>query len=232
MRDIGRLSDHARAEIDVLLADGIQPSAEEIVRLNALAWEVESPQCRMDLSRGVPVECGGAWLWPLTIAAHDWFERVGSKFWRYSVKRLALAYAMAHGRSENGELDATGRAAATAVKAWGRRLTCREAELDEAMMQVLAQDRIDDGGEERDPDEGSVSCGDLVAALTSMTGLPADHWERRVSFSHALRVLHHCVQAQVKAGGGRTEDGAYIAAVRAEAIYIEELRKRHGRQED
>jgi len=66
-----RLASLAEAEIDGLAAEGITPTAAEIVHINALAHLVESPSSRVALARGRPVFVGGAYLWPITLYASD-----------------------------------------------------------------------------------------------------------------------------------------------------------------
>ena len=75
-----RLNDLAAREIAALESEGIRLTAAEVVKLNALGWAIETPCARRELSRGVPVMlCEGVYLWPLTIQAADWFDRVGER---------------------------------------------------------------------------------------------------------------------------------------------------------
>lgn len=230
IRDSAALCDHTRAELDVLIADGITPTAEEIIRLNALGWEVESPQIKMALSRGVPVSVGGVLLWPRTLAAWDWYMRTGCRLPTYRLQRHALAYCMAYSRSDGDELDRAGKDAERAVRQWARRLRCTDGELDVAMAQCLQQDTAGLVDNPDSDNSAAPSAGEIVAALSAMTGLPSEHFERRVTASHALLVLHHAVIQQAQAEGGKVQDQAYIAAVRAEAIYIDQIRARHNVQ--
>jgi hypothetical protein len=106
MTDHAQLNSLAEAEIAALRADGIQPTDAEIVKLNALGWAVETPHFRRTLARGCPVQVGGSTLWPLTIRAADWVDRVGEKMepqmgYRFrrpvissQISVYALAYAM------------------------------------------------------------------------------------------------------------------------------------------
>ena len=59
------LADLARAEIDALAADGIACTPDDVVLLNAIALEIETPAHLQSLSRGTPVFVGGVALWPL-----------------------------------------------------------------------------------------------------------------------------------------------------------------------
>ena len=106
MRDPRKLSNQAEAELDELRRVGVKPTDADVVLINALCWEIESPQNRQTLSRGKPVQVGGAWLWPRTIAACAWFEDVGCSI---SDGTAALAYCMAHGRDEIETAQEAGR---------------------------------------------------------------------------------------------------------------------------
>ena len=44
MKDTDKLNDLARAEIERLVAMGIQPTPDEIVELNGLGWGIETPE--------------------------------------------------------------------------------------------------------------------------------------------------------------------------------------------
>jgi len=230
MRDLARLSDHAAAEIDALAAEGITLTPEEVVRINALSWAVETPGQRMALSRGVPVFVGDVALWPLTMAAHDWISRVGCRMSSATLCRLATCYAMAHAYSDGPELEQDGRAAEKAVKAWAAGLRCRMRTLEIAAHQVLSQE--DEEKPPADDDAPGMGLGDLAAWLSAATGLPAVEFERRMSFNHALRVFHHTLMRQDQAEGRKTIDTARIDAERAIGLYLIEIRRRRDGSQD
>ena len=110
MQDYGKLNDLAAAEIDALERDGIKLTPADIVQLNALGWAVETPSARLGLSRGVPVQVGGAWLWPLTLQAAEWLERVGPEI-QLQNESAVVAYAMAHCYADGDALILAGDAA-------------------------------------------------------------------------------------------------------------------------
>jgi hypothetical protein len=225
MRDLERLSTHAEAEIAALTAEGIALTPEEIVRINALAWAVETPGERMALSRGVPVFVAGVALWPLTMAAHDWISRVGARMPTVRLRHLATAYAMAHAYATGPELDCDGAAAVNAVSTWAAKLRCRPATIDVAAAEVLRQDEED--RPPPDEDAHGMGLGDLSAWLSSATGLPAAEFERRMSFNHALRVFHYCLMRQDQAEGRKSANTARIDAERAMGLYLIDVRRRH-----
>jgi hypothetical protein len=231
MQDTRRLSDLARDEIDALVSEGIAVTPADVVRINALSWDVECPESRLALSRGVPVFVGTVPLWPSTLAALDWFARVGCRFPTRTARGYALAYSMAHGYSEGPELTHTGARALAAVLTWAARLRCRLAVLEEAVAQVLAQDAeepdppAETDEEQAERDARALTSAQLVARLSVMTGIPAAEWERRVTFRHALDVFRTC-QEQDKADGQTTMTPRRIKAERALGLALERIRHR------
>jgi len=228
MRDLARLSDHAMAEIDALIADGISLTPQEIVEINALAWAVEAPGERLALSRGVPIfPCDSVALWPLTMAGHDWISRVGCRLSSPRLRRLATCYAMAHAYSDRSALEVDGRAAERAVLRWADGLGCRESALYVAAQQVLDQD--DEARPPADDDAPGMGLGELSAWLSAATGLPADEFERRMSFNHSLRLFHFILSQQDRAEGRRAADAERVSAERTLGLKLQAIRRgRHG----
>lgn len=222
MRQEEKLNDLAAHEIAALEAEGIKLTAAEVVQINALGWAVETPEARRHLARGVPVPAGGVFLWPLTLRAHDWLERVGSDF-SDSEGCSAVAYAMAHAYADGNELDLTGRAAVDAVKAWVRRLRCTAAELEEAVDQTQSQEAGHDLP--NDPDGKPMSAGDFSAFLAAACGGDVEFWERRCSFGYALAYLAAVVK-QNAADGRPTAGDPKILANRALGMAVEKIRER------
>jgi hypothetical protein len=224
MHDAARLSDHAAARIDQLRDEGIDLTPAEIVRINALGWNVETPDTRLALSHGVPVEVGGVVLWPMTMRAYDWHRRVGCHLPTVWLREVATAYAMAHAYSEGRELDRGGVAAAAAVTAWGLRLKCRMDTLIEAMAQIIQQDESEPVPP--NPDGKPLGIGDISASISAQTGQTPAEVERGMAMSHALRILHYAMEAQERVEGGKSGRGAaYIRANVAMAVYLNEIRE-------
>jgi hypothetical protein len=221
MDDMAKLNSLAKAEIDALFSEGITPTPEEIVEINALAWSVHTPETRRLLSRGRPVYCGGAWLWPLTMLAVEWLQdnRVD-----LSIISPAIGYAMAHGRSDGGEMDSNGRQAEADVKRWWRGLRCTPEEFRECVRQVDAQDAKPDLP--TNPDGHPMTMGDLCAFLSATCGADADFWERRCSLGHVLAVVAAVVQ-QNHADKRPCAHDPRIIAERALGFSIEKIKARH-----
>ena len=140
MLETARLNGYAEATIQGLQADGIKLTPTEIVTINALCWEVETPESRRMLARGIPIDIGGVYLWPQTLYASEWFDRVGSKLRPKWLATAALAYSMAYSYTAGPELEFMGLKAILAVSRWYFSLRCRTAELMVAISQVLGQD--------------------------------------------------------------------------------------------
>ena len=222
MLEGAKLSGLAEAEIEALEADGYRLTAAEIVRLNALAWNVETPESRRLLSRGLPVFVGGATLWPLTLAAEDWLDRVGRKLRPKWLRTSALAYAMAHGRDDGG-LDLDGITAAIKIGLWQRRLRCTWGELNVAMSQIIGQD----SGLDLPPDTGAgkpLKLGEFSAELAAAAGGTPDFWETRCSRSYCFSVLSAIARQNAADGKPLADDR--IRAERALGWAVELIRRR------
>lgn len=213
------LSELAAAEIEALETEGVRLTALDVCRINALAHRVEAPQSRLALSRGVPVAVGGVYLWPQTLAGAEWFRRIGGELAGIHLQTLALAYAMANGRED---LPEDIKSAERVVNAWGKKLTCRHAEIVEAIKQVLEQDeRVDTGETGR-----GASAGEISVMLSAMTHTPPNVWEYQCSITYALAMLDACI-AQNAAEGNSTKFDPRIKAERALGLAVAQIRKRH-----
>lgn len=221
MQDLAKLSSLAEAEIDILRADGINLTPAEIVEINALGWAVENPETRRLLARGAPVEIGGVYLWPMSLYAQEWFDRVGCHLSGNVRQAYALAYAMAHGRDAGEPLAIDGRTAEKIVTRWGKSLKCTFGELNVAISQILQQDE----DHEQPPSEtGGMTVGDFSAFLAATCGGDPDFWERRCAAGYTHVVLSAIVR-QNSAEGRKTLADPRIKSERALGFAIEKIRK-------
>jgi len=221
MQDLAKLSDLAQAEINNLRADGIDLTPAEVVELNALGCAVESPETRRLLARGAPVEIGGAYLWPMSLYAQDWFNRVVCNLSSNTVQTYALAYAMAHGRDEGEPLAMEGRAAEKTVTRWAKSLKCTFGELNVAISQILQQE---ESAEQPPSETGGMSMGDFSAFLAASCGGDPDFWERRCAAGYTYAVLDAIVR-QNTAEDRKTLADPRIKAERALGWAVEKIRK-------
>lgn len=223
MQDLAKLSELAEAEIESLRADGIDLTPAEIVELNALGWAVESPETRRLLARGAPVAVGGVYLWPMSLYAQEWFNRVGCHLSGNTRQAYALAYAMAHGRDEGDPLAIEGREAEKVVTRWAKSLKCTFAELNVAISQILQQE--EDYEQPPNEDNGGMSMGDFSAFLAaSCPGTDPDFWERRCAAGYTHAVLSAVVR-QNSAEGRKTLADPRIKAERALGWACERIKK-------
>lgn len=216
-----KLSELAEAEITELTASGITLTPAEIVKINALGWAVESPSTRMGLARGIPISVGGAVLWPMTLCATSWVSRIGDTIHPKDMA-VAIAYGMAHGRSEHGEFDVGDELAVKAAIEWGKRLTCTPEELVEAIEQVTDQDSIPDLPDL--PGNGDTSLDELSMFLAASCGGTPEAWERNCSVSYALGVINRVIR-QNMADGKPVAGDSRLMAERALGFEIERIRK-------
>jgi hypothetical protein len=191
MQERYTLNDLARAELEALREAGALVTDDDVIEINALAADVLRPDVRRALSRGRPVECGGAWLWPLTIAAADWFQETGAGM---PDETAALAFAMAHG--DRADLHAQSW---PQVKAWRRALKCRPGTLAIAIADIIAQDEETEIPRRADDNDGT-SPGELSASMMATAGGTPEMWERQVSIGYVRSVLS-VLGAQAKASG-------------------------------
>jgi len=221
MQDLTKLSELAEAEIETLRADGIDLTPAEIVEINALGWAVESPETRRLLARGAPVAVGGVYLWPMSLYAQDWFDRVGCKMGGLRRQTYAMAYAMTHGRDDGEPLAMEGRKAELIALVWGLRLKCTFGELNVAISQILQQD---EDAEQPPSETGGMTMGDFSAFLASACGGDPDFWERRCASGYTHAVLDALCR-QNSAEGHKTMADPRIKAERALGWAIEKIKK-------
>ena len=234
MNDHGKLNDLAATEIEGLRREGVVLSDADVVRLNALGWDVQTPALRRSLSRGVPVEVGGVFLWPLTLHAADWIDRVGKHLEASFMDRIrhpvtapnlcafTLAYAMAHCYAGGDELEAEGRRAVKAVLSWAATLRCRAVAVVETMEQVAEQDikpSLPPGADGKE-----MTIGDFSALLASTNGATPELWERRCSHAYASALMA-TVAAQNAAEGDALAEDPTIRAERALGWAAEQIRQ-------
>jgi hypothetical protein len=226
MEDHARLNELAGYEIEDLRTAGIEPTPAEIVELSALGWAVQSPSLRIALARGAPVAVGGVTLWPLTLHASDWHDRIGSATGHGA---YALAYAMAHCYSRRRELDcAEVPVAWWRIIRWVWRLKCTRAALIEAIAQVVSQDEGPDMPPSKDCK--AAKAGDVSSILAATLGGDPEFWERRCSWSYAMDVLSRVHAIANESGRPLASDPA-IQATRALGWAVERIKARHAKEQ-
>ena len=224
MHDYAKLSDQARYEIEDLQAAGITPTPDEIVELSAIGWQVETPQTRIYLSRGLPVKCGSVTLWPMTLQASDWYSRVGCKL--EGLERHALGYAMAHCYDTAQRYHEDTEDAETAVNVWAMGIDATDAALTEAISQVLQQSEQPEMPPNPNEKKGSMTAGELSANLAALCGGDPAFWEARCASDYAIDVMT-AVMSQRNESGKPLPTDPRIQAVRALGWAVEKIKQRH-----
>jgi len=218
-----RLCQLAEAELDALAAEGINPSAAEVVLINALASRVDTPVSRIALSRGKPFLAGRVYLWPNTLEGADWYKEVGGKFAGQDAQTLALGFAMAHAYDPNFEWPMEEKDAERRVRAWGKTLGCRLKTLSTCICQVVNHDEMPDATDETGQ---RATAGEISLMLAAMTKTDPAIWERQCSMTYALAMLDTLI-AQNAADGHSTKHDPRIKAERALGLVIARIRKEH-----
>jgi hypothetical protein len=209
------LSDLARIELETLANEGITPSWDDVCELNALGWQVLTPDTRRELSRGRPVEVSGVTLRPLTMAAWAWFERVGETC---RDQNAALAYAMAHGYTP--EIDTANR---DDVRRWHRTIKATDRELTLAIAEVIDQDRKPD----LPPKGNTPSMAEQGAVAIAHCGGTPDMWERHVRIGYIGDVLAAIGRSSGAVDGKPDPTDPRIMAQAALIHAVHKIRQRH-----
>jgi hypothetical protein len=221
-----KLSDLAAARIEELAGEGIACTPAEVVMLNALAWEIETPRHRAAMSRGVPVFVGPVALWPLTLAADEWWKAAMQRHKGDAEHMALLAFAMAHSRDQD-VLDAiTPKDALKAATRFVSKLRARPRELAEAIDQVLAQDDVLPRVKgPRDSDTG-LTAGQIVTILCATVGGPPRLWESEVAVGYIREQMRAVSAQQAAECGGGLGDSDMVAATRQLGLYVMQIRER------
>lgn len=223
MRATGVLSDMARAEIADLAAVGIIPTPDEVVMIDYLAKRVETPEVRLNLARGRPVFLGRVALWPLTLYAVDFLDRIAPHL-PAADHGYAVAYAMAFGYSERGELDIGPAEARAKIRAWAAGLRCTRRQIEEAVRQVDAEDQAPEIP--KDPTGKPMTLGECSAFLAATNGASPEFWERRCAHTYAAATMTMFI-LQNNADGQPTKNDPKIRAELALGLYVEKLKRKY-----
>ena len=207
---MSKVSEFAELEIERLQSEGLTLTTAEIVWLNDLGCRMENPASRVDPAKaGKPVRAGNVWLWPMTLAASEWFFGIAHEHYATEMgQTYALAFALASGRFPSRFAMLREKSQIRrAVNRWALRCGATEDELREAILRVLPEtDAPHPIPSSSDASSDGEGVSGFVAELVAATGKPASHWMAQTS-EHALRVLT-AIYAQAAAGmGGVDDDG-------------------------
>lgn len=216
-----KLSDLARARIEKLREDGVNLTDENIVAINALAWEVVSPSKCISLSKGRPVRCGNVWFWPLTIHSASWFQEIGceleyklieSIFHNVKLNEYALAYAMAH-RDDDLYMVSESQ-----IRTWSKTLRATPSELRECLKMVIDSEVQDEYPTTKDD---KITIQELACYMHAKSGGSAKMWEHELSVGYVFNLVNTMAR-QSEAGDERLTRNRAEACL---AYYCHKLRK-------
>jgi hypothetical protein len=177
MTNYRKLSSQAEAEIEALRNEGVILSDSDIISINALCWEIESPSKRVSLAKGKPIKCGNVWLWPRTIHACEWYSDIGCEM---SNPEKSLAYCMAHRDTELFTVTEK------QVNAWFKTIRATLAEIRVCIYEIISL-------EFRDTIPSKKNDGFTISKLAQMMvakfGGSFEMWERQCSIDYVFNFI-------------------------------------------
>ena len=217
------LCDLAEDELNALEAEGIRPTAQDILAVQALALEAMGDFDDGLRLHGAPVAIGGVVLWPLTIAGCIWRDEVEARLDAddYSARLFILAYALAHGRDKDA-LNVYGREALKAVWRWARGLRCGLADLVAAVNDVMADKPRVVSDESKDDADKSAPA-EIAEMAMAIFGTDPDIWRYQLGLEEVIAVIrrHNALKRT-----GNTVEARKTEALRDLAKYVDGIRKR------
>ena len=172
MTNYRKLSSQAEAEIEALRNDGVTLSDSDIISINALCWEIESPSKRVSLARGKPVKCGNVWLWPRTVHACEWYTETGCKM---PCDEMALAYCAAH------RDDDLSTVTEKQVRQWFKTIRATLAEIRIAVYEIVSLEFRDTVPTKK---KDAFGISQLAQMMVSRFGGSFEMWERQCSIDY------------------------------------------------
>ena len=213
----------AEDELNALEADGIKPTAQDVLAIQALALDAMGDFDDGLRLHGAPVSIGGVVLWPLTIAGCIWREEVEARLGAgdYSARLYVLAYALAHGHDKDA-LNVYGRDALKAVWRWARGLRCGLVDLVAAVNDVMAdKPRVVSDESKDDADNSAPS--EIAEMAMAIFGTDPDIWRYQLGLEEVIAIIrrHNAIRRHGNAVEARKMD-----ALRDLARYVDGIRKR------
>ena len=177
MKNYRTLSSQAEAEIEALRAQGVTLSDSDVIAINALSWEIETPSKRVSLARGKPCKCGNVWFWPLTIHSGTWWDECGCDM---KNSEHALAYAMAH------RDDDLFTVTEEQIEAWFKTIRSTVQEIRHALSIIIDQCKRDDLPVKED---NSITLAQLAQLMVDNHGGTFEMWERQCSIDYVRNFI-------------------------------------------
>lgn len=225
-----RQSKYAAGVIARLEREGHKLAPADILRLNALGLQVESPGHEIGGLDVPPVVWAGPVpFYGLTVQAAYWHEAFASVWWTGSNLEKAIAYQHAQGREPGafaGQMQRQSVAEAT-VNAWWRNLPCTADEVWSAV--ELLQEQTEDQRANAITDDNNAPdvVRRMVSDIVAATGIKADDWACE-SLAFALATFRSWARAQAAYSGLGNESNTGAAGRANMAMFraINEIKKR------
>ena len=222
------LTDLAADEIGRLEAEGVHPTAQEVLTIQQLSLEATGvDEDTGSLARGTPYEAGGEWLYPLTLAGNAFYVENEKHAANDRERLLLLGYAMRWGH-DGERIYGRGREALCAVRKWGDTLRCTLDELAECMDKVVGDVPPVVVEDTEDAEEARRQRLSLLA--TALVGGNPEVWETQCSFDSVCKIIETAFAHRLAAGGAANVDPR-IRGLKRLGLYVEGIRGRHGKRE-
>jgi hypothetical protein len=214
MKNYRTLSSQAEAEIEALRYKGVTLSDSDIIAINALAWEIETPSKRVSLARGKPCKCGNVWFWPLTIHSGTWWDECGCEM---KNSEHALAYAMAHRDADLYTVTEE------QIESWFKTIRATIQEVRHCLTIIIDQCKRDDLPVKED---NSITLAQLAQLMVDNHGGTFEMWERQCSIDYVRNFIDTtCKQDEAEQKKTRIEKATLILARYTQSL----LRKHNGK---
>jgi len=225
---------HKRTEsaIAQLRREDIEPTPEDILWLNHAAGKCIRP-CACDELQFInpPCPCGNTLLWPLSIGARIWLERVGKPQLAGTgdLEKLGIAFAMAHSREPDFLNRYTGCwLTRIAVARWAAGLNATKAEIFDAVARAFSPEDVDLVNVEFKGERKNVASdyGDVLALLCHFIKTDPEFWMWQASESYAAAMLRK-ISTALPGDRSISDDHAKFVAISQFNLVMGEIRANH-----
>ncbi len=220
-----KLTDLAEAQIGKLKEGGIEVTPQNVLDIQALSLEAIGDFEDGTRLNGCPVIIAGLALWPLTIAASMWRDEVEAMLSEtdYNARLFVLAYAMANGHDKDA-MQTHGRSALRDVYRWARKLTCKTADLLQAVNDVLG-DKPRVTFDEADTDKDAEAVPSYLAQTAmAIFGSDPDIWLYQLSIDAVAEIIaRHFALGNAFTGRGGAPKKT-VEGLRKLSKYVNDLR--------
>lgn len=207
------LSELALNELQNLQSEGLNPTWEQVVKVNDLCRKIESPKLAIVTATGKPEILQGRKFWPLTLAAAEWYTWAFSELDDIQLA-FALLYAHEHAREDVFADMYDPEYAAKRLSEYKKTLTFTMSEALLLLGQLHEGEESKESGKKTDQEE-------LIACIVAKTGIPPEYWKHRVSIDYVIKQIDAINAIDGDANGQKAK---YIEAEKALGKYLMEIK--------